>query len=400
MDPGSDPFGSAPGAAEEAVAEPEKSPEVPGLGVDEGSAGNAELGGGSGLDLADDPSSGAGAVAQADIGFDGDDDASDFGEAGDFSTPPEEVGEEQEQQEAAACPAPAQQAPARISAEDVGEPEDWDFFSDESLEPPSSMEPIDDAMGRAMEAIEADALPQAIEPGPALTAIYSDSRPRLGGLRNAGQMVGWLVTVALCGLGVARGVLDFEPPGSLENLAVDFGDIQAEEIRATWLDTSRSTQLYAVHGRLVNDGARAVLAGGGTQVALLSTRGERLQIPVSQAGLPLAEQQLRELSPDALAEAATAAATQLAGTRLEPGQAVDFQAFFDDVPDEATSFLLEMTEPALAVPAPEPEPALEDATTTPSFAAAPEAPHQAPAAPWKASGTPSPWKQTDPTNPP
>ena len=113
---------------------------------------------------------------------------------------------------------------------------------------------------------------------------------------------------------------------------------------AIWLDTSRSTRLYAVQGRLVNDGPRPVLAGRGTQVALLSTGGERLAFPASQAGLPLAEPLLRELSPHALAGAAAASAAQLARTRLWPGQAVDFQAFFDDVPDEATSFLLERTE--------------------------------------------------------
>ena len=338
MDPDSEAFEAASLAAEEAIADAGDS-QVPGLGIDEGSAGDATPDAGSGLDLADDSQSGAGADAQADIGLDGDDDASDFGDATDFSALADE---EQEQGAVAASPSPRQQTPAVVSTEDVGEPEDWDFFSDESLEAPSSMDPIDHAMGRAMEAIEADA--KTVSPGPEFRATYSDRSARLGGFRNAGRMVGWLVTVALFGLGIARGVFDVATPRSDETLVVDLGDIQAEQISAIWLDTSRSTRLYAVHGRLVNDGARPVLAGRGTQVALLSTGGERLAFPASPAGLPLAEPLLRELSPDALAGAAAASAAQLARTRLWPGQAVDFQAFFDDVPDEAASFLLERTE--------------------------------------------------------
>ena len=360
------------------------------LGIDDGFTGDPQIDNGSGLDLEDAPSAGTtGVDFQPDLSVDGDDDASDFGEASDFSTLADEVRPEERQEAADAVPAqPVGQAPAEVTIENVGEPEDWDFFSDESLEPP--MEPIDHAMGRAMAVIEVDAMPQAA--GPELAPSYTRSRPKLGGLHSAGRMLGWLVTVALCAFGIARGVFHVAPPSGQKTPAVDLGDIQAEEIRATWLDTARSAQLYAVHGRLVNVGARALLAGSGTQVALLSTQGERLEIPAARAGLPLGEEQLRELSPEALAEAATASAVQLAGTRLEPGQAVDFQALFDSVPDEATSFLVEMTEPAPMAPALVPEPALEDARTTPSSAADPESTAAAPEAPGAA---PNP---QDPTN--
>ncbi|MFP6622643.1 MAG: zinc-ribbon domain-containing protein [Myxococcota bacterium] len=278
-----------------------------------------------------DPHAGEGVDARGGIGFEGDEDASDFGEASDFSAP--------------------------VSIEDVGEPEDWDFFSDESLESVSPLEPLDDAMP----VVEADVVPRMTHSGPGFAAVPSDSRSWLRGLRGPGRMLGWVVTVALCGLGIGWGIFPVAPAGSATATVVRLGDLEALEIRAVWLETARSTRLYVLHGRLLNDSGRVLRAGDGTQVALLSSQGARLEIPAARAGVPLNEEQLRMLSADALAEAARGAVAQLAGTHLEPGQAVGFQAFFDDVPDEATSFLVEMAERV---------PALESATTNPSPVAA------------------------------
>ena len=292
-----------------------------------------------------DPHAGEEVDAQGGIGFGGDEDASDFGEASDFSAPADNV--ESVMQEDA----------APVSIEDVGEPEDWDFFSDESLESVSPLEPLDDAMSVA----EAAVVPRMTHSGSGFAAVPSDSRSWLRGLRGPGRMLGWVVTVALCGLGIGRGIFPVAPAGSTTATVVRLGDLEAREIRAVWLETARSTRLYVLHGRLLNGSARVLRAGDGTQVALLSSHGARLEIPAARAGVPLSEEQLRMLSADALAEAARGAAAQLAGTPLEPGQAVGFQAFFDDVPDEATSFLVEMAE---RVPAP------EGATTNPSPVAA------------------------------
>ena len=73
----------------------------------------------------------------------------------------------------------------------------------------------------------------------------------------------------------------------------------------------------------------------------------------------MAEPFLRELPRDELMAAATAATAQLATTPLAAGQAVEIQAFFDNVPDEAVSFRIERI--ALSS---------GEATTTRSFAAA------------------------------
>ena len=54
--------------------------------------------------------------------------------------------------------------------------------------------------------------------------------------------------------------------------------------------------------------------------------------------------------------------------RLEPGQAATFQAFFDGVPDEATSFMLELADaPAPPALAPEVSPVLEQLETLPGI---------------------------------
>lgn len=323
--------------------------------------GDAWLAGGSGLDLAGDPHAAEGVDAPTDNGFKGDDDTGDFGEASDFSALADDFEWDVEQEDAAAPARPTAHASAAVSIEDMGEPEDWDFFSDESLEPPSSLEPMDDAMARATAMTETGAALRATDPGPEFVAVQADSSPRLRGLRGAGRMLGWLVTVALCGLGIGRGVFQVAPAGSASAAVVDFGDLQVGEIRTLWLETARSTRMYVVHGRLLNDGSRVLRAGDDTRIALLSSQGERLEIAAARSGLPLSEEQLRMLSAGALAEAARVASSRLAGRLLEPGQAVEFQAFFDEVPDEATSFLVEMAER---------RPAPEDVTTNPSPASA------------------------------
>ncbi len=237
-------------------------------------------------------------------------------------------------------------------SEEVGEPEDWDFFSDDSLEHPAAM---DDARGRAMQAVGRDEAPRRpASRGPDLGNVASDTGSRFAFLLVAGRAVGWLVTLGLFGLGVARGVFHVADPTSAVPTSVDLGQFRAKSVSGRWLETVRATHLYAVSGLLVNESGRPLLPGDGLTVALRAPDGSPLDVTPARAGLPLTDQALRESSHGDLAEAAGDAARDLANMRLEPGEDILFLAFFDGVPDEATGFVVEMGQTAhipAAVPA-------------------------------------------------
>ncbi|MEE2673455.1 MAG: zinc-ribbon domain-containing protein [Myxococcota bacterium] len=299
---------------------------------------------------------------EPDIEFRCDDDSGAFGEASDFSALADEIGWEEPPADTAATSAqPESPASAPVGIEDVGEPEDWDFFSDASVDCPAPLEPTDEALIQALALSEADAALGATGSGTQFVAAPSESRSRHRTLRGAGRAGGWLVTVALCILGIGRGVFQTPPAGLATAAVIDLGDLEVGEIRAVWLETARATRMYVVHGRLLNDGSRGLGVGDVPRIVLLSSQGERLEVAAARSGLPLSEEQLRLLPAQALAEAGRNAASLLAATRLEPGQAVGIQAFFDVVPDQAMSFVVEVAEP---LPAP------EDATTDPPWEAA------------------------------
>ena len=321
---------------------------LPDLGLDDGLSEDAGLEGGSGLDLADDASSGGEAnEAEGEIDLLADDPDSDFGEAADFSSLLDDLEDEEFAEPAAA-------GPARGALESSEEPENWDFFSDASESSRASA-----SLSEVATEFDANALPQQSGLGSQPRVLAA--RPA-SGLRACGRALGWLATLALCALGVARGVFPVDSPRSTV-AAVDLGGFRTRAVRTTWLETSRSSRLYVVNAELVNETDRAAMVGASIQVALLSRHGERLELPAAPAGVPLAEQFLRELPRGVLVEAATAATAQLATTPLAPGQAVEVQAFFENVPDEAVSFRIERI--VLSSDA---------AMTTRSFAAAPGEP--------------------------
>ncbi len=380
VDPESDPLATAAAEADEDVADSADGDlHVPGLGFDEradGAESGLELDVGSSSDLAgsadvacdaDDRSS-SDLAGSPDVACDADDreEESAFGEVSDFSALADEKEESHEQAEAI----PAPPAAALLSSDDVGEPEDWDFFSDESLEQPDTFETMDDAMGSAMAAVEADdpsRVSGSASSGPDLGHVRAETSWR-SGLRKVGHALGWIVTLGLLSLGLARGVFQLPSPGTRTNASVDLGDFQAVQIRGSWFETVRSTRLYAVTGQLVNDSDQARWPGSGLSVALLSPDGRVLELPAARAGVPIPEAQLRELSPDDLARAVDQSVAALAWVRLEPGQAATFQAFFDGVPDEATSFMLELADaPAPPALAPEVSPVLEQLETLPGI---------------------------------
>lgn len=291
-------------------------------GLDEVSVDDDDLA--SGLDLAGGPSEIGGASGDGAPAGPGSEVASDFGEVTDFSGQPG-----------------AGAAVAAPGAEEVAEPEDWDFFSDESEETPA-LASRDDTLDRIMLAVEDPSPLRARARGPELGASRSDRPARLqAGLASAGRALGWIVTCGLLGLGIARGVVDVSAAGARPITSVELGPFAARQVTGKWLETARSTHLYAVSGQLVNDDRVVRTPGRGLRVALMSPQGERLEVPAAAVGVPMDETRLRELPARELAMAAERAASELASFRVAPGRAVPFLALFDGIPDGATGFVIE-----------------------------------------------------------
>ena len=329
---------------------------VPGLGIDDLSDdGDDDMS--SGLDLAgdDDPVDFAAAAVDESSGLDAadvdaaladlgsDDGAGDFGEATDFSALTEDAPSPPPAAPAAPAAAPAAAPPAQESSAD----DDWDFFSDDSLEQPT-LGSQDDAMGRVMEAVEDPSKLTRKSSGPELGAAPAP-RSEHNGIKQVASAIGWLVTLGLIGVGVVRGVLDSSTAHARVPTSAQLGTFQAVEVSGTWLETVRSTQLYAISGQLVNEGTSPRFAGRGLRVALVSPGGSAIEGAAVSAGAPISQARLRELRSGSLARLRLQRIEELAGTRVEPGAAVPFLAVFERVPDEATGFVLEMTrEPPLA----------------------------------------------------
>jgi hypothetical protein len=276
---------------------------------------------------------------------------SDFGEVSDFSSLASETVEETSVEPPAVAPAapPAAAAAPAPPAQEIGEPEDWDFFSDDAGEEPS-FGSMDSAMGRVMEAVEDPSRMRTPTRDPDMGSIGSARGGRLDGLWSAVRGIGWIATCCLLGLGVARGVLHDPQADAAPITSVDLDVFEAREVRGSWLETARSTQLYAVSGVLVNSSGDARLPGTGLEVVLLSPDGSPLELPATPVALPIPQEQLRELPLSELQRAYQSAAAQLAAVRLEPGQGLAFQALFEGLPDQATGFVIQLDKPPPPLP--------------------------------------------------
>jgi len=213
--------------------------------------------------------------------------------------------------------------------EGVGEPADWDFLGDAAE--------VSGGSPSANEVFETDGLQHRSDLGPRLQV---PAVRRHAWLRAWGQAAGWFATLALAALGVALGAFPAVSPLPV-SASVELGNLRARAVHASWLETAYGGRLYVVNAELVNETDRPVRVASGIHVALLSPHGERLDVPAAGVGVSLPESLLRERPADELAEAATVAADLLATAALGPGQALQAQAFFVSVPDEAASFRFE-----------------------------------------------------------
>jgi hypothetical protein len=102
--------------------------------------------------------------------------------------------------------------------------------------------------------------------------------------------------------------------------------------------------VLVVSGSLVgrSDAAQPIAT---LRVQLVDARGEPLAGASARAGLALDEARLREERPARLREELERSARLLAGRSVAPGERVEIQALFDEVPAAAAGFVLEEDRP-------------------------------------------------------
>ena len=281
------------------------------------------------------------AVAAADDRTETETPESVFGSVDDFSSLMEEEPEPASAAEGKSSSEAGSAAP--VSDGELGEPEDWDFFSDDSLEESGLRGSAASTPSEA--SAPARQMDSAMEAGPSLGG-YSDSegalvQPKVDApIRRIGRGVGWAITLGLLGLGIARGLLPRLQPGAGVPTAVDLGDFRAERVGGHWVETSSSDVLYKVTGQLRNTADWPAAPRAELEVKLLGPAGESLDLPAALAGVPMRDPDLRELPIERLRAIQRHAGWALSVTPVGVGETVPFAAWFDEVPDEAARFLL------------------------------------------------------------
>jgi predicted Zn finger-like uncharacterized protein len=191
----------------------------------------------------------------------------------------------------APVPEPAAKTPRPASegarAEDLGRPEDWDFFADVPAK--ASSAPVAEPVRHATPKL---ATPR--HPPVDLDAEPREARPRW--LLALGSGAGWLAVAACCVFGFYEGLTP-HVAGS-EPAATRLENAEISEVRGRTVENLMVGDIYVVTAVLRASGA----APPRISVALLDANGERLRRPPVALGLEPPETLLRQADPAALAQ--------------------------------------------------------------------------------------------------
>jgi len=247
-----------------------------------------------------------------------------------------------------AAPPPAR-TEARAAENELGSPENWDFFSDEQeglLSEEADFEQT--SMGQT---------PLASQPTLERPPIDVDAEPSKKGhrLRQAAYAAGWL-TVALLVLGGLHGGIVAQRAGSLAMpTAQAAAGFEATAVEGRWLDNAAAGPIYVISGEVLRAGSRPAVPGAWLAVRLFDENGVLLAEEAAAVGPALSEARLREEDPRELRAAQTQEALAMAAAPLVPGDAWAFQAILTQVPEAASRFDLAAVPVEAPPPASEPE---------------------------------------------
>lgn len=244
---------------------------------------------------------------------------------------------------------PAPRTSEAAAVEQLGDPEDWNFFSEtpaaEYQRPVTasmpSLESRAAAAGLEDLAADEDALRDPAVAGAGWEARHAIAR--------VGHGLGWFATLSLVVAALAQGFFlgEVRARASLGPLTV--GGAVVDRLVPSWIDNQYEPRMLAVRGRLSNPTGQALAHGQTLLVALLDGAGNPLTAPPALAAISLSEESIRELPMDQLRMAQARGAGALARSTLAPGEEIGFTALFDAVPPGAVSLQLQ-TGPVWEVP--------------------------------------------------
>lgn len=286
-----------------------------------------------------------------------------FGTVDDFSSLMEGDGDESDAATAAATrvtttdrsASPQPQAGHYAAAgrrDDLGDPESWDFFGDQTAAPgdgsPSSV------LGRialaSVPASETTDFASALDGSEWDDDGYDEATATTtpGVVERSivwiGHSIGWSATVLLASVVVISGFWTTAQSLVTSSQVVRFGSFEARELQGHWIDTARGETLLRVSGQLVNMDAGTATLGGLLEVSLVDGDGNHLALDPQPAGEALPVADLRELSPAAMRIVVDRAAFSLAHRPIAPSEVVPFQTLFQDVPTRAARFALSIAD--------------------------------------------------------
>jgi predicted Zn finger-like uncharacterized protein len=219
----------------------------------------------------------------------------------------------------------AEEPEERASEEELGSPENWDFFADE---------PEESLSGEAdLERTPVGQMPLASQVTLERPPIDVDAEPPNRGqrLRQAAQAVGWLSVALLLVAGLHGGILAQRAGPVAMRSAQAAAGFEATAVEGRWLDNAAAGPIYVISGKLLG-------RGGWPAVRLLDENGVPLAEQAVVAGPPLPEARLREEDPRELRAEQAQKALAMAGAQMEPGDALRFQAILTHLPEAASRF--------------------------------------------------------------
>jgi len=177
--------------------------------------------------------------------------------------------------------------PADAAGDPLGRPGDWDLLDDPKR--PSSP-PAPPALERRIAAVSVSDAPSEARAEAPASRRRASIRGALPG--RGGAAVGWLATVGLLALGLARGLA---PVAEAAARPIAAG-IAVEELSGRWVDNARLGRIYVVSGALrAGEGAESV-----PLVLVLRDATGRALDPTLPLSEPASAQTLREGGADAL----------------------------------------------------------------------------------------------------
>jgi len=251
-------------------------------------------------------------------------------------------------------PGPAASDPTpepRAAEDELGSPENWDFFAEEAAEAaPRRSIPL----GR-------------IVPSPAAwlarSSLAVESVPAPGWLRGVVHGAGW-IAVAVLTLAMLRQASPGGGPAGPATTSQTAGAMSIDSVSGRWVENAVSGPLYVISGELRSTGPGAAAPSARLKVRLLDAEGRVLIDDAGELGPALPRAQLRETDPRLLHGVLERGAVAMAGEMFTAAQGRPVQAILTDVPAAARGFEI-YTAPLGAAP-------LESESSEPT--PAPEAP--------------------------